>query len=118
MCIRDRVRDQVLLLAQPERRPVEPLEMTTRVTQIALDPHRAEQNPADDDLWGAGHELVFDGAAIAYLGHDRLRRSPFEANRLAGSVPDRESDAFVHGIRQEIHDASATCVEVYLHDVP
>jgi len=57
------IRDQRLLFAEPERRPVEGLQLATRVPEVALDAHGAEQNPSDHDLRGIGDELVFDRPA-------------------------------------------------------
>src|ERR1700674_6068247 len=45
-------------------------------------------------------------------------RSPPEPNPLARSIPDGESNAFVHGIREEIYHAAAPRIEVDLNNVP
>jgi hypothetical protein len=109
--------DQLLLFPQPERGPVEVLEFAPRISQITLNPHGAEEDPTNQDLWGIRDELVLDRPAITGLRNDRVRRSPLEANRLAGPIPNGEPNALIHRVRQQIHDPAPSRVEVYLHDV-
>src|SRR6185436_12015591 len=104
--------DQLFLLAEPESRPVVRLEPTTRITEVALDAHRAEEDPADHYLRRAGNELVLDGAPVPRLGDYRVGSSPLETDRLAGAIAEGEPDALVHGVGEEIDDAAASCIEI------
>ena len=51
------------------------------------------------------------------MRHDRVGRSPLEANRLAVSIADREADALIDCVRQQGDDATAARIEIDLDDV-
>ena len=110
--------DQLFLLAQPERRPVKRLEMSSRILQITFDPHRPQQKPADQDLVRIRDELVLNRATISGLRDDGVRRSPLETNRLSGAVSNGETRALVDGVGEKIHDTSAPRIEIHLDYVP
>ena len=109
--------NQIFFFAQPERRPLEGIRLSSRVSKVALDAHGAQENPADHDLRRIGNELVFYRPSHTRLGNDSVGRTPFQPQWLTSAIADGKAYALVDSICQQVYYPPAARIEINLDDV-
>ena len=87
------------------------------VLEVALDAHRAEEEPAEVEGRRGGLQRVLKGAGARGTADGGRGAAPAQRGRASGGVTGGEADAGVVGIGEQVHDAGAAFVDVGLEGV-
>src|SRR5581483_10493436 len=107
----------------PERRAGERTFVSASVLKVALDAHRSKQEQADLDAGRAGARRVGDERILEHAGPacspdaGAPRVVPSESGGEAARASDREADALVESVREEVDGAAALAIDIDLYRV-
>src|SRR3982751_4305973 len=101
-----------------ERRRAVRIEVLAPVLEIALDAHRTEEEPAEDEPRRLARQAVAHDAHASGIGDEGDVAREGECRRGAGRVARAEADALVRRVCPQIDDASLVPPEIDLQRVP
>src|SRR3954465_2654109 len=100
-----------------ERRRAVRIEVLAPVLEIALDAHRTEEEPAEDEPRRLAREAVAHDAHAAGIGDEGDVAREGEGPRRACRGARTEADALVRGVCPQIDDASLLASKIDLERV-